>query len=141
MARIVVGVDGSPGSLAALAWAVDEARTRTAVVEAVHAWHVPYVDTSAFVALSSDVDAMEAEAHAVLARAVAEVAHDGVVVDEVVRCASPASVLVEEAKDADLLVVGTRGHGGFAGLLIGSVSQQVTHHAPCPVVVVPTAPV
>jgi nucleotide-binding universal stress UspA family protein len=54
-----------------------------------------------------------------------------------VACGAAASVLLEEGKNADLLVVGSRGRGGFAGLLLGSVSQQVSHHAPCPVVIVP----
>jgi nucleotide-binding universal stress UspA family protein len=61
----------------------------------------------------------------------------GVDVEPVVREGAPARVLLEEADDADLLVVGSRGLGGFRGLLLGSVSQQCSHHAPCPVVVVP----
>lgn len=61
----------------------------------------------------------------------------GVEVEQSVLEGTPAQVLVEAAQGADLLVVGTRGHGGFTGLLLGSVSQQAAHHAPCPVVIVP----
>ena len=57
-------------------------------------------------------------------------------VEPAVRRGSPGAALVERAKGADLVVVGTRGHGGFTGLMLGSVSHQVTHHAPCPVVIV-----
>jgi len=60
----------------------------------------------------------------------------GLDVESVVREGAPAGVLLDEAQDAELLVVGSRGLGGFRGLLLGSVSQQCTHHAPCPVVIV-----
>jgi nucleotide-binding universal stress UspA family protein len=64
---------------------------------------------------------------------------DGLEVERSVVHGAPAAVLIEAAADADELVVGTRGHGGFVGLLLGSVGQQCTHHAPCPVVIVPQA--
>jgi len=63
----------------------------------------------------------------------------GLVVEQVIGQGQAADVLIQQAKEADLLVVGTRGHGGFASLLLGSVSQQCTHHAQCPVVIVPAA--
>ena len=59
--------------------------------------------------------------------------------EKIIAEGSAAQVLVEGAQGADLLVVGTRGHGGFAGLLLGSVCQQIAHHAPCPIVIVPKA--
>jgi nucleotide-binding universal stress UspA family protein len=134
--RIVVGIDGSPGAQAALTWAVDEAARRDATLEVVHAWHAPFVDGYGYAGSAIDPVAMELGARAVADEAVEP--HRGkVAIDVHVVCGSPASVLVQQAKDADLLVVGSRGRGGFAGLLLGSVSHQVVHHAPCPVVVVP----
>jgi nucleotide-binding universal stress UspA family protein len=134
--RIVVGIDGSPGARKALAWAVDEARRREATLEAVHVWHTPYVDGYGYASAALDPVAMEVAARALADEAVEPHRHDAHIEVHVI-CGSPAATLVHEAKDAELLVVGSRGRGGFTGLLLGSVSQQVVHHAPCPVVVVP----
>ncbi len=139
MERIVVGIDGSENSRRALDWALDEARRRQAELDVVHVWFrypptMPYVPPSV-----DDSQTLEAAAVALLDRVVDEAdQHDlptpivPILVD-----GSAAHMLVETAKGADLLVVGSRGRGGFAGLLLGSVSQQVVQHAPCPVVVVP----
>jgi nucleotide-binding universal stress UspA family protein len=82
---------------------------------------------------------LEPQARRELERALADAGEPaaGVEVEPVVREGAPARVLLEEADKADLLVVGSRGLGGFRGLLLGSVSQQCSHHAPCPVVIVP----
>lgn len=137
MARIVVGVDGSKCGAAALRWAVDEAVHRDAVVEAVNAWHLPYVEGYPYTTSQLEPGEFEAAAVALLDEAVAEIGDAPVTIEKHARAGSPASVLVDAAEEADLLVVGSRGRGGFTGLLLGSVSQQVSHHAPCPVVIVP----
>jgi nucleotide-binding universal stress UspA family protein len=137
MQRIVVGVDGSDPARRALQWAVEEARLRGAAVEALYAWTYPYVGSIPVTPVVVDLERVEADARATLDEAVAQVAHDGVTVEPVLVHAGAAQALVERGREADLLVVGSRGLGGFGGLLLGSVSQQVTHHAPCPVVVVP----
>jgi nucleotide-binding universal stress UspA family protein len=137
MARIVVGVDGSEESKAALRWAVGEARLRGASVRAVYAWSLPYVAAApGLVVPQGDVADFRRDGEEMLDALVAEVGNAGVDVERVAVEGGPAHVLVEAAEGADLLVVGSRGHGGFAGLLLGSVSQQVAHHAPCPVVIV-----
>ena len=129
--RIVVGVDGSEPSSEALDWALSLARITGAVVHVVQAWLAPvsygYPDVTAF---RGDV---EHNLRLMVKRA--EPADLAVTVELVDGAA--AHVLVEASRDADLLVVGTRGYGGFTGLLLGSVSAQVVHHAACPVVVVP----
>lgn len=138
--RIVVGVDGSDGGVAALKWALHEAALRGASVDAVHAWEYPYVaDVTGMAAYPVGRGDLEHVARQTLDRAVEKAgpAPDGVPVARVLGHGGAAGVLLDAAKGADLLVVGTRGHGGFAGLLLGSVSQQCAHHAPCPVVVVP----
>jgi nucleotide-binding universal stress UspA family protein len=135
--RIVVGVDGSDASLAALSWAVAEARLRGAEVEAIHAWTLPaygYDIALAFTDISAE---LAAEGEAMLDRACAALeGGDQAVVRRVVTEAPPAAALLEAAEGATLLVVGSRGRGGFKGLLLGSVSQQCVSHAGCPVVVV-----
>ena len=136
MARIVVGVDGSEASKAALRWAVEEARLRGATLRVVYAWSIPLVLVPGAAVAESDVAPVQADAEQMVDRLVQEVAADGVTVEGAAVEGVPASVLVEAAEGADLLVVGSRGHGGFAGLLLGSVSQQCAHHAPCPVVIV-----
>jgi nucleotide-binding universal stress UspA family protein len=136
--RIVVGVDGSGAAQRALAWAVDEGRARGATVEAVHAWHMPYVGLSPYAPVAADPAIFEEAGREVLQRAVDRVDARGLPapVERILAAGGAASVLLEAAKGADLVVVGTRGRGGFAGLVLGSVSHQVTHHAECPVVVV-----
>jgi nucleotide-binding universal stress UspA family protein len=140
MSMIVVGVDGSDSAQAALRFALDEARLRGATVRAVAVWHLPVAAYGgAFVppdpAVASE---LEPAARRTLERSLAAAGdHTGVEVEPVVREGAPARVLLEEADDADLLVVGSRGLGGFRGLLLGSVGQQCSHHAPCPVVIVP----
>ena len=140
MERIVVGVDDSEGSRRALEWAVAEARIRGARVEAVHVWHLPYVPTGPFVpAPAAEPEMVEADARYVLTKSI-EAVDAGALpepVDPILVCDGAVRGLLEHAKGADLLVVGSRGRGGFAGLLLGSVSQQVAQHAPCPIVVVP----
>ena len=130
---IVVGVDGSEQSLAALHWAVDEARLRHGTVRLITAWHYPPVPST--VEDSGSNDSFHA-AERVQADALKTVDAEGVDIKGVLVRESPATALLDAAKDADLLVVGSRGHGGFAGLLLGSTSSQVAHHAPCPVLVV-----
>ena len=139
MAMIVVGVDGSDESKEALRWALEEAKLRDASVRAVYAWRDPYVVTPGF-GLPEDFefDALRERAVESLDAVIADVvgATSDVQVEGVVTEGPAGSVLVQAAEDADLLVVGSRGHGGFVGLLLGSVSQQCVTHAPCPVLVV-----
>jgi len=132
-------VDGSDESEEALRWALEEARLRNATVRAVFAWRDPYVLAPGF-GLPEDFefDALRERAVETLDAVVAEVVgtQSDVPVEAVIAEGPAGSVLVEAAGDADLLVVGSRGHGGFVGLLLGSVSQQCVTHAPCPVLVV-----
>lgn len=141
MSGIVVGVDGSESSRAALRFALAEARLRGAPVRAVAAWHVPVAVYEGAYATpdTSLLEELQGETADALRRAVEDAgdAARDVDVETVVREGQPATVLLGEAADADLLVVGSRGLGGFRGLLLGSVGQQCAHHAPCPVVIVP----
>jgi nucleotide-binding universal stress UspA family protein len=137
--RIVVGVDGSPSSRAALAWAVHQAGLTGASVEAVIAWHYPVMFGGVpFGPIGPLENADFGEwAASVLTHTIKEaVEPDGPVkVSATVREGSAAQVLLDAADGADLLVVGSRGHGGFAEALLGSVSQACVHHAQCPVVI------
>lgn len=139
MERIVVGVDGSEGSIAALRWAIGEAALRGAVVDAVSAFHVPYVGAASVMPLMLDPAEFEAAAREALGKVVEQL--DASALGEPLRqmvVEGPTStVLVSAARGASLLVVGARGHGGLAGMLLGSISRQVTEHATVPVVVVP----
>jgi nucleotide-binding universal stress UspA family protein len=139
MGRIVVGVDGSQVSQRALQWAVDEARLWQASLEVVHVWHMPYVGEFPYVGAGFNPATLEETAQRVLDEMVVRVDTTGLPrpVDRILVCGNAASVLLESAKGADLVVVGSRGLGGFAGLLLGSVSHHVAHHATCPVVIVP----
>jgi len=136
---IVVGVDGSPGAMAAARFAVEEARIRKATLRFVAAWHVPAMAYgNAFAVATEDLpDAMREVAGRALEQTLEELGDLGELTVEKHLEAGPApQVLLSQAADADLLVVGSRGHGGFKELLLGSVSQQCAHHAPCPVVIV-----
>jgi nucleotide-binding universal stress UspA family protein len=137
--RIVVGVDGSPASQEALAWAIRQAEATGASVDAVIAWHDPAVIAGL---PRGPVATLEEAAYGefaatVLGNSIREVgARSAAKVNPVVQHGNAAQVLLGSAEGADLLVVGSRGHGGFAGALLGSVSQHCAHHAPCPVVII-----
>jgi nucleotide-binding universal stress UspA family protein len=135
---IIVGIDTSETSRRALEWAIDEARLRGDHITAVHAWDFIAPIGPVGMAYVPAID-FEAEARTALANAVKECSggSEDPPIEEVVVRGSPAYALVELSKIADLLVVGSRGLGGFGGLLLGSVSQQCVHHAHCPVVVIP----
>ena len=139
MARIVVGIDGSDQSKEALRWALDEARLRGASLEVVYAWTLPvYVGYGAAAGAVIDPAELQQAAQERVDGAVEEVVggKSDVKIERKAVQGLAAGALVEAADGADLLVVGSRGHGGFAGLLLGSVSQQCSQHAPCPVVIV-----
>ena len=141
--RIVVGVDGSDHSRHALEWAIAEAEHTGAVVRVVLA----YDSGLAWIDVGSDAEALMLAHSAENAKkvlhetlAAVDLPHeDAVRVLPVTIEGEAARVLVDAADDADLLVVGSRGRGGFTGLLLGSVSQRCAERSPCPVVVVPSA--
>jgi nucleotide-binding universal stress UspA family protein len=140
--RIVVGVDSSHGSKVALRWALAQARLTGTTVEAVTAWQHPtmYGYSYGAIPFPSADDGIAAMAEKALAETVADVVgtrDKPVEVRATVAEGPAAHVLLTAAAGAELLVVGSRGHGGFAGMLLGSVSQHCAHHAPCPVVVIP----
>lgn len=132
--RFVVGVDGSAASLEALRWAVDEAAAHGAELEVVAAWQLPATAWSVPLPEDELREAFQQTAD----KAIAEAAAQNPDVPTTLRVAhgGAAEVLLEAAKGADLLVVGSRGHGGFTGALLGSVGQHVVQHAPCPVVII-----
>jgi nucleotide-binding universal stress UspA family protein len=141
--RIVVGVDGSPHSVAALGYAFEQADWRSSALVAVHAWSRPVSsEPGDILPLVYDATEVQAEESRVLAEAVAgwSERYPDVPVEQRVVRGHAASVLSDESREAQLLVVGSRGHGGFTGLLLGSVSHRVLHHARCPVAVVRTRP-
>lgn len=139
--RIVVGVDGSDYAEAALDWALDEARRRGAKLQVVHSWqYLPVVAEPMAGAPPIPFEELAANAQQVVDEAVAKATGGkdaGVDIEVTIVEGPPAAALLDCAKDADLLVVGSRGRGGFKGLLLGSVSQQISHHAHCPVVILP----
>lgn len=137
MGRIVVGIDGSPSSAEALRWAHQEAALRGVPLHVIHAWTYPWVGPRPDV--MAPVDEARMEASRILDEAVAALvaeAGDQVPVTSELVEGNPVEAMLAAAGDADLLVVGSRGRGGFASLLLGSVSQQVVHYAPCPVAIV-----
>jgi nucleotide-binding universal stress UspA family protein len=137
---VVVGVDGSVESIAALSWASRYAAATGATVRAIVAWHYPTAAGIPPVGLAppSVREETEQRMRDDLAEAVAKVYPDpsAASVQTRVSYGHPAAVLIEESKDADLLVVGSRGHGAFSGMLVGSVSIHCVNNASCPVVVV-----
>jgi len=136
---IVVGVDGSPGSRKALTWAAAEAADHSADLVVVNVWEHTLLPPAGSVSVS---DKYVADPSQRTAEDLVEVIRDvlgeqpPVLVQPRVKQGRAAKVLIEESEDADLLVVGKRGHGGFAGLVLGSVSQHVAAYAHCPVAVV-----
>ena len=141
--RVVVGVDGSAESVAALKWAAKYAATTGATTTAVLSWHFPTAAGPAPIGKAPKPisDEIRADMQKTLDKAVTDVfgtpSPSGV--QTKVAYGHPAPVLVEESEKADLLVVGNRGHGKFTGMLVGSVSIHCVTHAACPVVVVRAA--
>jgi nucleotide-binding universal stress UspA family protein len=140
--EIVVGIDGSGGAQRALAWALDEAGTHGDRVVLVQAWEFPTVTLTSFAGDTlpvfgrADIERVAAEELAKAAAAIKE-EHPTIEIETRVVEGHPGSVLVEQSKDARLLVVGSRGRGGFKGMLMGSVSSSCAPRAHCPVVIVP----
>jgi nucleotide-binding universal stress UspA family protein len=133
--KISVGVDGSPSSQQALRWAARQAELTGDELHAVIAWSVPEI--YAWAPMNDEID-WAANAQEALEQTISG-ALDPAVAERVQRHVIqgyPARVLLEAAADADLLVVGSRGHGEFTGMLLGSVSQHAVTHARCPVVVI-----
>ena len=137
---IVVGVDGSPGSRKALTWAAAEANHHMADLVVLNVWEHTLMPPAGSVSVSEHYvpDPSQATADELVRIIKEELGEDPPVpVQPRVKQGSAAKVLMEESATADLLVVGSRGHGGFAGLLLGSVSATLAHHTPCPLVIVP----
>lgn len=130
----MVGVDGSAQSRAALDWAVEEATLRKGQVLALAAWNFPYVSDA--LGQAWDYEGFQSDAQAILEEELARVANRGVKITGRVVQGNPASALVEASREAELVAVGSRGHGGFTGLMLGSVSTQTVRHAHCPVLVI-----
>ncbi len=140
--RLVVGVDGSETANVAVRWAAEEAKLRGATLELVAAWEIPMTDVGfgyGFAGLSDEMlKGLVKNAEEMLETAAEEAREEapGVEIETRAVQGQAADVLVSASGEADLLVVGSRGMGGFRELLLGSVSQQCAHHAICPVVVV-----
>jgi len=136
---IVVGVDGSPGSRKALTWAAAEAADHGADLVILNVWEHTLLPPAGSVSVSERYvpEASQRTAEDLRQVITEELGEEPpVFVQPHVKQGRPAKVLIEESANADLLVVGSRGHGGFAGLVLGSVSQHVAAYAKCPVTVV-----
>lgn len=145
MERIVVGIDGSEGSVRGLRWALEEARLHDAVLELVHTYPRLEHTYPQPAAVELPDRGSLATTHELEAAKIEEVIDDalhraggadGVELRRTVRPGNAGAVLCEVARGAGLLVVGARGLGGFRGLLVGSISQQVIAHSPCPVAII-----
>jgi nucleotide-binding universal stress UspA family protein len=136
---VVVGVDGSPQSRKALTWAAAEAAEHGAELIVLNVWEHTLLPPAGSVSVPERLvpDSSQRTAEDLLQEIKEELGENPpVVVQPRVKEGNPAKVLIEESADADLLVVGTRGHGGFRGLVLGSVSQHVAGYAQCSVTVV-----
>ena len=147
-AYVVVGVDGSPSSIAALRWAARLAPSMNAQIQAITTWQYP-TGAGAGIGMGGGVgmemaDAPEAVATTILDQALSTAfAHTPPAgLQRTTLQGNPAQVLLDVSTDSDalMLIVGSRGHGGFVGLLIGSTSAYCAEHATCPVLVVHAAP-
>jgi len=137
--KIVVGLDGSERSVAALRRAAALAEALGARIELVAVWQYPAIAGGGY---PVDAELFESWARDSVVEAKGKVwgAEPPATLTALVRNGAPARVLIEESRDAEMLVVGSRGHGGFAGLMMGSVSMAVAEHAKCPVLVVHDVP-
>jgi nucleotide-binding universal stress UspA family protein len=134
--RIVVGVDGSGSSRAALAWALGQARATGGVLEVVTAWEIPLAIRNPWPpGLTTDFQELAKKAQAEAIESLPGTTDHVEIRSKIVE-GNAADVLLDAASGADLLVVGSHGHGGFMRALLGSVGQHCVHHATCPVVVI-----
>jgi nucleotide-binding universal stress UspA family protein len=143
MSLIVVGIDGSQSAETALRFALEEARLRGATLRIVTVWSTPSTVYTGMVYVPTfDLREVEEQAASERLEAARALVGDtpGVTIETVSVEGQTAGALVAEAAGADLLVVGSRGHGGFTNLLLGSVSQQVAHHAKVPLAIVRASP-
>lgn len=133
--RIIVGVDGSPSANKATEWAAQEAELRGVTLELIHAWNYPNLGYGGYVAVLED---FEKDARAVLDDVTATVrqAHPALALISTLVQGPTAQTIIDKASQADMVVVGSRGKGGFSGLLLGSVGQQLVHHCESPVVII-----
>lgn len=142
METIVVGIDGSEGGATALEFAAHEAALHQARLRVVTAWDIPYAAYAGGLMPPTNLNETVRDEAEAVAKAAAERA---VELEPSVYCehaaieGHPAEVLTSESRNASLVVVGSRGHGGFASLLLGSISHQVAQHAHCAVAIVPHA--
>lgn len=136
--HVVVGVDGSPGSRRALAWAAEEAALRRAVLDVVVVGHSPH-HRGAGPSAQAEAPMLAGEAAARLDEAAEEVSDiaPGLTVEKLALDGDPARILCDRSSEAAMLVVGSRGRGGLTGALLGSVSTKCAHHSKAPVVIVP----
>jgi len=140
MRQIVVGVDGSPNAREALRFATGQARLDGSELTLVHAWQGPVIWVDPY-SVNATVEELGDQARRETRQAADDVERElGRPVRCIVECCGPAELLLRQGEGADLLVVGARGRDGVVGLVLGSVANQVVHHPPCPVVVVPSAP-
>jgi nucleotide-binding universal stress UspA family protein len=137
---VIVGVDGSPSSTAALAWAARYADAIGATLRAVLAWHYPSVAGLPPIGHTPEpvTSQVEQSRYEILDKAIASACSElpPIQVDRKVVYGHPAQALIDESSNADLLVVGSKGHGGFTGMMLGSISTHCVAHATCPVTVV-----
>ena len=131
IAPVLVGVDGSEGSKQALRWAADYAQLAGAPLQALIVWDNPTLPGKP--RASDDVE-LENQAESTLDETIASVLGDSVPVTRLVQHGYPAEIIVAASRNAQLVVLGSHGQGGWTASLLGSVSQQCTHHAHCPVV-------
>jgi nucleotide-binding universal stress UspA family protein len=134
--RIVVGIDGSDSSKSALTWAAQQSKLTGQPLQVIITWEMP--TTYGWAAPLPEGFDLEGDAREAASAEVAEVlGAEAATLDLTVDVIEghPATVLLHESEDAALLVVGSRGHGAFAGMLLGSVGQHLAGHAACPVVI------
>jgi nucleotide-binding universal stress UspA family protein len=136
--RIVAAVDGSETAQKALRWAVREARLRSAALDVVHAWQLPFMGYASLAELSIDPTQYEDESRRTLGDAIAAEDTAGVQVNPIPLCKDPVSGILEFAVGASLLVAGSRGLSTFKRAVFGSVATKLSHHASCPLVIVPS---
>jgi nucleotide-binding universal stress UspA family protein len=137
MGFVVVGVDGSESSMAAHRVAVEDAKTRSAKLRIVVAWHIPLAVYTDGLPPPTEITSDMQEAAKDIAQQAEAAVPAGIDFETKLCEGQPANVLIEESEGAEVLVVGSRGLGGLARFVLGSVSQHVSDHATCPVVVVP----